>query len=138
MSTSSDATLRSILQMVKTIAVVGASDKKQRPVYGVMQFLQQRGYRCIPVNPRLSGEQLLGETVYANLTDITEPVDMVDVFRRSEEVQPIADAAIEIGAKVLWMQLGVVNQAAADHATSAGLEVVMNRCPAIEIPRLGV
>ncbi len=138
MSTLSDATLRSILQTVKTIAVVGASDKKQRPVYGVMQFLQQRGYRCIPVNPRLAGEQLLGEMVYANRTDITEPVDMVDVFRRSEEVQPIADAAIEIGAKVLWMQLGVVNQAAADHATSAGLKVVMNRCPAIEIPRLGI
>ena len=138
MSTLSDATLRSILQTVKTIAGVGASDKKQRPVYGVMQFLQQPAYRCIPVNPRLAGEQLLGEMVYANLTDITEPVDMVDVFRRSEEVQPIADAAIEIGAKVLWMQLDVVTQATADHATSAGLKVVMNRCPAIEIPRLGI
>ena len=138
MTTNPDSALRDILTSVKTIAVVGASDKEHRPVHGVMRFLQGKGYRCIPVNPRLAGRELLGETVYASLEDIPEPVDMVDVFRRSEHVPPIAEEAIAIGAKVLWLQLGIVNDSAAEHATAAGLKVVMNRCPAIEIPRLGL
>ncbi|MBT8442780.1 MAG: CoA-binding protein [Gammaproteobacteria bacterium] len=133
-----DGTLREILTSVGTIAVVGASDKEHRPVFRVMQFLQSKGYRCIPVNPRLAGRTLLGETVHAKLEDIPEPVDMVDVFRRAEDVPPIADGAIAIGARVLWMQLGIVNEAAAEHATAAGLRVIMDRCPAIEIPRLGL
>jgi predicted CoA-binding protein len=138
MTKPADTTIRNILTSVQTIAVVGASDKQNRPVYGVTQFLQQHGYRCIPVNPRLVGKMLLGETVYASLRDIPESVDMVDVFRRSEDVGPIADGAIAIGAKVLWMQLGVVNEGAAQRAVDAGLDVVMNRCPAIEIPRLKI
>jgi len=138
MDQPTDTEIRNILTAVQTIAVVGASDKQSRPVYGVMQFLQQQGYRCIPVNPRLAGQELLGETVYGSLQDIPETVDMVDVFRRAEEVGPIADDAIAIGATVLWMQLGIENQAAARRAVDAGLEVIMNRCPAIEIPRLGL
>ena len=138
MSGTTDEAIREILTAPKTIAVVGASDKEYRPVYRVMRFLQGKGYRCIPVNPRLAGRTLLGETVYASLEEIPEPVDMVDVFRRAEDVPPIADVAIAIGAKVLWMQLGIVNDAAADSATAAGLRVVMDRCPAIEIPRLGL
>ena len=138
MSATTDAAIREILISVKTIAVVGASDKEHRPVYRVMRFLQSKGYRCIPVNPRLAGRELLGETVYASLEDIPEPVDMVDVFRRAEDVPPIADGAIAIGANVLWMQLGIVNEEAAESSAAAGLQVVMDRCPAIEIPRLGL
>ena len=133
-----DSSLREILTSVRTIAVVGASAKEHRPVFRVMQFLQSKGYRCIPVNPRLAGRTLLGETVHATLEDIHEPVDMVDVFRRAEDVPAIADGAIAIGARVLWLQLGIVNEAAAEHATAAGLQVIMDRCPAIEIPRLGL
>ena len=138
MSEPTDDTISDILKLTQTIAVVGASDNQSRPVYGVMKFLQRQGYRCMPVNPRLAGQELLGETVYARLRDIADSIDMVDVFRRSEEVAPIAEDAIAIGAKVLWMQLGVRNEAAAQLARDAGLEVVMNRCPAIEIPRLGL
>ena len=138
MSTSTDAVIRDILTSVKTIAIVGASDKDTRASHRVMKFLQSKGYRCMPVSPRLSGTSLLGEYVYAKLTDIQEPVDMVDVFRRSEHVVPIADDAIAIKAKVLWMQLGVVNEEAARRAIVAGLSVIMDRCPAIEIPRLGI
>ena len=138
MTTDQDATLRDILTSTRTIAVVGASDKQNRPVHRVMEFLQSKGYRCIPVNPRLAGRELLGETVCASLTDIEETVDMVDVFRRSDHVPPIAEEAIAIGARVLWMQLGIVNEDAAELARAAGLQVVMDRCPAIEIPRLGL
>src|ERR1700704_5402256 len=125
----SDAKLRSILQRVKTIALVGASPNWNRPSYFVMKYLQSKGYRVIPVNPGIAGKPLLGEMAYASLRDIPEPVDMVDVFRASNEVAPIADDAIAIGAKVLWMQLGVRNDEAAKKAEAAGLEVVMNRCP---------
>ena len=138
MSEPTDDAISDILKSTQTIAVVGASDNQSRPVYGVMKFLQRQGYRCIPVNPRLAGQELLDETVYASLRDIAASIDMVDVFRRSEEVAAIAEDAIAIGAKVLWMQLGVRNEAAAQLAWDAGLEVVMNRCPAIEIPRLGL
>ena len=132
-----DPYLRRILGSVKTIAVVGASANWNRPSYIVMRYLQSKGYRCIPVNPGLAGQDLLGETAYADLAAIPVSVDMVQVFRNSAAAGPIADQAIAIGAKVLWMQLGVRNDEAAARARDAGLEVVMNRCPKIEFGRLG-
>ena len=136
---ATDAEIREILTRVKTIAVVGWSPKADRPSNGVARFLQARGYRVIPVNPGQVGQDSgLGEVVRASLADIGEAVDMVDIFRRSEEVGPIVDEAIAIGARVVWMQLGVINDVAADAGRKAGLDVVMNRCPAIEISRLGL
>src|SRR5271167_936425 len=132
-----DAKLRRILSTVRIIALVGASTNWNRPSYFVMKYLQGKGYRVIPVNPGQAGKELLGEHVYASLRDIPEPIDMVDVFRASDQVGPIVDDAIAIGAKVLWMQLGVRNDAAGAKAEAAGLEVVMNRCPKIEFGRLG-
>ncbi len=122
-----------ILKMVKTIALVGASSKPDRASHGVMGFLQSKGYRVIPVNPGLAGQNLLGEKVYANLDDISEPIDMVEIFRNSEAAGVITDEAIKKGAKVVWMQLGVVNEEAAQRAQDAGLKIVMDRCPAIEL-----
>jgi O-acetylhomoserine (thiol)-lyase len=133
----SDAQLRAILQRVKTIAMVGASSNWNRPSYFVMKYLQGKGYRVIPVNPGIAGQSLLGEKVYASLRDIPEPIDMVDVFRAAREAPAIVEAAIAIGAKVVWMQLGIRNDTAAAAAEKAGLEVVMNRCPKIEFGRLG-
>jgi len=133
----SDAEIRDILTSVKTVAVVGWSPKPDRPSHGVAAFLKRRGYRVVPVNPGQAGQEALGETVVATLAE-AGPVDMVDIFRRSEEAGAVVDQAIAIGAKVVWMQLGVVDEAAADRARTAGLKVVMNRCPAIEIPRLGL
>ena len=132
-----DAQLRAILRRVKTIAMVGASSSWNRPSYFVMKYLQGKGYRVIPVNPGLAGEALLGEQVYAALRDIPEPVDMVDVFRAAREAPEIVEEAIAIGAKVVWMQLGIRNDAAAATAEAAGIEVIMNRCPKIEFGRLG-
>ena len=132
----SDDYLRGILTGVKTIAMVGASEKPNRPSHGVMRFLQAKGYRVIPVNPRSSLPEILGEKVYPSLDAIPGKIDMVDVFRRSEETAPIIDAAIKTGAQVVWMQLGVRNAAAAAKAEAAGLKVVMNRCPKIEYARL--
>ena len=125
--------LRSLLKSVQTIAMIGASDDPSRPSYGVMRFLQDREYRVIPVNPKLAGQKLLGEVVYAELKDIPIPVDMVEIFRNSEAAGQASDEAIVIGAKVVWMQLGVINEPAAERALSAGLKVVMNRCPHIEL-----
>jgi O-acetylhomoserine (thiol)-lyase len=132
-----DAKIRGILQRVKTIAMVGASANWNRPSYFVMKYLQAKGYRVIPVNPGLAGKQLQGELVYASLRDIPAPVDMVDMFRSADAAPGIVADAIAIGAKVLWMQLGIRNDAAADAAEAAGLEVIMNRCPKIEFGRLG-
>src|SRR5579862_7112011 len=125
----SDAQIRAILERVRTIAMVGASSNWNRPSYFVMKYLQSKGYRVIPINPGIAGKQLLGETVYASLRDIPDKIDMVDVFRASDQAGPIVDDAIAIGAKVVWMQLGVRNDGAAEKAEAAGLEVVMNRCP---------
>jgi predicted CoA-binding protein len=134
---TTDSELRDILTTVKTIAVVGWSPKPDRPSHGVAAYLKRRGYRVIPVNPGQAGQEALGGTVVATLAE-AGPVDMVDIFRRSEEAGAVADQAIAVGAKVVWMQLGVEDEAAAARARAAGLQVVMNRCPAIEIPRLGL
>lgn len=136
MPESSDDQIRQLLQSVKTIAVVGASANPARASHYVMAFLQARGYRTIPVNPGLEGQDLLGERVYRDLAAIPVAVDMVDVFRNSDAAGPITDEAIAIGAKVVWMQLGVTNPEAAARARAAGLRVVMDRCPKIELSRL--
>jgi predicted CoA-binding protein len=133
-----DDYLRDILEGVHTIAVVGASPRRERPSHRVMAYLQRRGYRAIPVHPNAAGGTINGERVYALLAEVPEPIDMVDVFRRTEAAGVVVDQAIAIGAKVVWMQLGVRDDAAASRAEMAGLKVVMNRCPAIEIPRLGL
>jgi uncharacterized protein len=138
---SDDATIRQILTSARVIAVVGWSPKPDRPSHRVAEFLARRGYRVIPVNPGQAGETALGATVRASLAEVAErdgPVDMVDIFRRSEEAGAVVDEAIAIGAGAVWMQLGVIDRAAADRARAAGLDVVMDRCPAIEIPRLGL
>ena len=132
-----DIEIRDILTSVKTIALVGWSPKPDRPSHRVAAFLKARGYRMIPVNPGQAGQDALGETVVATLAE-AGPVDMVDIFRRSEEAGAVADDAVRLGAKVVWMQLGVVDEAAAARARAAGVQVVMDRCPAIEIPRLGL
>jgi uncharacterized protein len=132
-----DAEIREILTSVKTIALVGWSPKADRPSHRVAAYLAGRGYRVIPVNPGQVGQMALGEVVRATVAEVG-PVDMVDIFRRSEEAGAVVDAAIAAGAKVVWMQLGVIDEAAAARARAAGLQVVMDRCPAIEIPRLGL
>lgn len=126
--------LRRILQGTKTIAVVGLSANWWRPSFFAAKYMQEHGYRVIPVNPAYT--EVLGEKCYARLADIPEKIDMVDCFRKAEEIGDIAEQAIAIGAKCLWMQLGVVNQAAADVAANAGLDVVMDRCVKIEHGRL--
>ncbi len=133
----SDAKLRRLLSSVRTIAMVGASSNWNRPSYFVMKYLQNKGYRVIPVNPGTAGQEQLGEKIYASLRDIPDKIDMVDVFRASDAVGPIVDDAIAIGAKIVWMQLGVRNDEAAAKGEAAGLEVIMNRCPKIEFGRLG-
>ena len=133
-----DDYLRGILESVRTVAIVGASPRCERPSHGVMAYLQRRGYRAIPVNPNAAGGTINGERCYASLAEVPEPIDMVDVFRRPAAAGGVADDAIAIGAKVVWMQLGVRDDDAAARAEAAGLKVVMNRCPAIEIPRLGL
>jgi predicted CoA-binding protein len=127
-------TLRHILRETRTIAVVGLSAHWYRPSYFAAKYMQDHGYRIIPVNPQYA--EVLGEKCYASLRDIPEPVDMVDCFRRADQIVPIAENAIAIGAKTLWLQLGVINQEAADKARVAGLQVVMDRCVKIEHARL--
>jgi len=133
---NSDADLKHLLENTRTIALVGASPKPNRPSYGVMAYLQRSGYRVIPVNPVAAGTTILGETVYGTLAEIKEPIDMVDVFRRAEDTPPVAEEAVAAGAKSLWLQLDIANDEAAKIATEGGLDVVMDRCTAIEIGRL--
>ena len=138
MPLTADDDIRELLANARTIALVGASDRPDRPSYGVMKRLQDHGYRVIPVNPQITGEHVHGEFVFRELVQLGDPIDIVDIFRRSEAAGDVVDEAIAIGAKAVWMQLGVVNEAAAARAEAAGLKVVMNRCPPIEIPRLGI
>ncbi|MBL8563096.1 MAG: CoA-binding protein [Gemmobacter sp.] len=134
-----DAKIRSILDSVKVIAVVGWSPKPERPSHRVAAYLAGRGYRVIPVNPGVAGQVALGEVVRSSLAEIGEGVDMVDIFRRSEEVPAVVAEALTLpGLKAIWMQLGVEHAQAAAEAEAAGVQVVQNRCPAIEIPRLGI
>ena len=138
MPLTSDEDIAEILLSARTIAVVGASDRPSRPSYGVMRFLKEHGYRVIPVNPQITGEHVLGEFVWRELAQIGVPIDIVDIFRRPEAAGEAVEQAIFVRAKAVWMQLGVINEEAAARAEAAGLKVVMNRCPAIEIPRLGL
>lgn len=138
MPLTSDAEIAALLGEVRIIALVGASDNPSRPSYGVMRFLQGQGYRVLPVNPAISGEHVHGEYVWRDLAQIGVPIDMVEIFRNSEAAGEAVDQAITISAKAVWMQIGVINDAAAARAEAAGLRVVMNRCPKVEIPRLGI
>ena len=131
-----DAFLRDILGRVKTIAAVGMSANDMRPSYFAMLYLQSKGYRVIPINPRYAGQKILGETVLASLDELASPPDMVQVFRKSEDAPAVVEDAIRSGAKVLWLQLGVRHDAAAARARAAGLDVVQDRCPKIEYGRL--
>ena len=133
-----DEDIADLLTNARTIALVGASDRPNRPSYGVMQFLQDQGYRVLPVNPQITGEHVLGEFVWRELSQIGLPIDIVDIFRRPQAAGDAVDQAIFVGAKAVWMQIGVVNQEAADRAEAAGLKVVMDRCPKLEIRRLGL
>lgn len=138
MNNSPDQLMRQILSQARCIAVVGASNKPARASHGVMQFLQQKGFRCIPVNPRLAGTELLGETVHASLADIDTHIDLVDVFVNSSLAGAVVDQAIAVGADAVWLQLNVIDEVAAERARAAGLRVVMDRCPAQEWSRLGM
>ena len=133
-----DEDIAELLSGARTIAMVGASDRPDRASHGVMRFLQDRGYRVIPVNPQITGEHIHGEFVWRELAQIGVPIDIVDIFRRPEAAVDAVDQAIFVGAKAVWMQLGVINEEAAARAEAAGLTVVMDRCPHIEIPRLRV
>lgn len=138
MPDATETDIRDILTTARVIAVVGWSPNPDRPSHGVAAYLARAGYRVIPVNPGQAGKVALGEIVQPSLAAIEGPVDMVDIFRRSQEAGAVVDEAIAIGAKAVWMQLDVRDEAAAARARTAGLRVVMNRCPAIEIPRLGI
>ena len=133
-----DEDIYDLLASARTIAMIGASDRPDRPSYGVMKFLQDRGYRVLPINPQITGHHLHGEFVWRELAQIGEPIDIVDIFRRPIAAGEAVDEAIAAGAKAVWLQIGVINEEAAARAEAAGLKVVMDRCPKIEIPRLGV
>lgn len=138
--TAEDELIREILTRVRTVAVVGFSANPARPSHGVARYLASRGYRVIPVNPGLAGQEFLGRQVVSRLAEIRGPVDLVDVFRRSEEVAGVTEQALALSPLpfAIWTQLGVRDDAAAARARAAGVRVVQNRCPAIEIPRLGL
>jgi predicted CoA-binding protein len=132
----SDEDVAHILRTTRRIAVVGASNRPERPSHGVMRFLIGRGWDVTPVNPGLAGQMVLGRPVVASLAD-AGPLDMVDVFRASDQAGAVVDEAVRLGARCVWLQLGVIDHEAADRARAAGVKVVMDRCPAIEAPRLG-
>lgn len=138
MPLTDDRQIFDLLANARTIAMIGASDRPDRPSWGVMRFLQDHGYRVLPVNPQITGEHVHGEYVWRDLSQIGEPIDVVDIFRNSAAAGEAVDQAIAAGAKAVWMQLGVINEDAAQRAEAAGLQVVMNRCPKIDIPALGV
>jgi predicted CoA-binding protein len=127
-----------LLRNARNIAMVGASDRPDRPSYGVMKFLQSHGYRVFPVNPQITGEHVHGEFVWRELAQIGEPIDIVDIFRHPQAAGDAVDQAIAVGAKAVWLQLGIVNEEAAQRAEAAGLQVVMDRCIKIEIMRLRI
>ncbi|MCL2469603.1 MAG: CoA-binding protein [Alphaproteobacteria bacterium] len=127
-----------ILHGVKTIALIGASDDPDRPAHHVMAYLMARGYQVFPVNPRMAGKELFGCPVYASLLEIKTPIDMVDLFVNSKAALEVTQQAIEKEAKILWMQLGVINHEAADQALARGLKVIMNHCPVIELEQEGL
>ncbi len=133
-----DEDIADLLRRTRTIAMIGASDRPDRPSYGVMRFLQGHGYRVLPVNPQITGEHIHGEYVWRELAQIGEPIDLVDIFRRPLAAGEAVDEAIAAGAKAVWLQIGVVNHEAAARAEAAGLQVVMDRCPKIDIARLQV
>ena len=133
---TSDSQIFDILQQVRAIALVGASEKTNRPSHEVMHYLQQQGYRVVPINPRLAGQQLLGKTVYADLESLPVAVDMADLFLAPQRTDAVIDQAIAMNIPVLWLQIGVINHSGAERARQAGLKVVMDRCPKMEIPRL--
>ena len=128
MPLTTDAEIRALLEGARTIAMVGASDRPDRPSHGVMEFLQGRGYRVLPINPQITGEHVLGEYVWDNLSQLGMPIDIVDVFRNSDAAGAVVDEAISVGAKAVWMQLGISHPAAAAKAQAAGLWVVQDRC----------
>ena len=133
-----DEDIAELLRNARTIAMVGASDRPDRPSYGVMKFLQNHGYRVLPVNPQITGEHVHGEYVWRELGQIGEPIDVVDIFRRPAAAGEAVDQAIAVGAKAVWLQLGIVNEEAAARAEAAGLKVVMDHCIKIEIMRLRI
>lgn len=133
-----DQEIAEILKSVRTIALVGASDTTNRPSYEVMEYLLRQGYTVIPVSPKLVGQTLLGQLVYEKLSDIPVPIDMVDVFRNAEAAVGVAREAVEVKAKVLWLQKGVISEEAQKIALQAGLQFVMDKCPKQEIPALGL
>lgn len=138
MPLTADADIARLLDTTRTIALVGASDRPERAAHEVMGVLLAHGYHVIPVNPQLAGQTIHGQRVVATLADIAEPIDLVDVFRRSEFVAGVVEEAIAVGARAVWTQLGVIDHEAAARAEAAGLSVVMDRCPKIELRRLGV
>ena len=131
-----DSQIAAILQQTKTIAVIGASDNWKRPSFYVMKYLLSQGYQIIPVNPRLAGQTILGQTCFESLADIPQQIDMVDIFRPASDCPDIVEQAISIGAKTVWMQIGIVSEVAASRATEAGLDVIMDKCSKIEHTRL--
>lgn len=138
MPLTTDAEIRTLLDGARTIALVGISDRPERASNHVMAALQDHGYRVLPLNPAITGEHIHGEYVWRELNQLADPIDIVDVFRKSSEAGAVVDEAIKVGAKAVWLQLGVIDEAAAARAEAAGLQVVMDRCIKIELARLGV
>lgn len=135
---TTDAEIRDLLTAARTVALVGISDRPDRASNHVMAAMQDHGYRVLPVNPMITGEHIHGEYVWRELSQLGDPIDIVDIFRKSSEAGAAVDAAIAVGAKAVWLQLGVIDEAAAARAEAAGLQVVMDRCIKVELARLGV